>query len=70
MFGGLNDPDEGDTTGCDGAICEARDEMSDVGELVSYTDAASEDHDCAVTREIVEAAVGTFYEGVEDQSSL
>lgn len=44
VFGGLDNPDEGDAAGGDGAIREPGDQMTDEGDVVGDADSAGEEH--------------------------
>ena len=48
MFGGLDDPDEGDSASSDGSLRVSSDEMLDEGDLVRDADASGEEEDGAV----------------------
>lgn len=70
MFGGLDDPDEGDAAGGHGAVGVALDEMADEGDVVGDADTAGEEEDGAVGVEGVDAAVGAFGEGFESDARV
>lgn len=65
VFGRLDDPDQGDAAGGDGAGGVARQEVADEGDLMGDADATGEEYDCAVGVEGVCGAVGAFGEGGE-----
>ena len=70
VFGRLDDPDEQNSTRGHGAGREARDERADVGDLVGDADAAGEENDGAVGGKGVQAAVGAFGEGADDEAAI
>ena len=70
VFGRLDDPDEEDAAGGDGAGGEAGHERADVGDLVGDADAAGEEDHGAVGGQVVQAAVGAFGQGADHQPAF
>lgn len=69
VFGGLDDPNEGDAAGGAGSVRVVRDEGAEEGDLVRDANAGGEEHDGTVGVEVL-VAVGPFNEGFGHEAAL
>lgn len=70
MFRRLNDPDKDDLASSNRAVGITRDEITNVRNLVSDSDAAGEEHDCAIRVHHVHSSVRTFCKSTDGEFSV